>query len=150
MENMIQLHQLHLMLLALWGGVVLAESVVELWGRRREELVRPAAVFHYWIDLLVETPLLVLVVASGLVLLLAADRLSWLHLVKVAAAATAISANGYCIVQVIRRYRALRDGADTPALLAHTRRVFLSAAAGMPPAAAAAALRLFLTLRSLQ
>jgi len=147
---MVQLHQAHLLFLALWGGVVLTESVIELWGRSREDLLRPTVVFHYWIDLLVETPILLAVMLSGLVLLLSLDRLSWLHAVKLAAALAAITANGYCIFQVIGRYRALRAGADSARLLALTRRVFLSAVIGMPFAAVAIGLGFFLTLRRFQ
>jgi hypothetical protein len=147
---MIQTHQLHLLFLALWGGVVLTESVIELWGRRREELLRPTIIFHYWIDLLIEAPIILGVLASGLLLLLSLDRLVWLHALKVTAALLAISANAYCILQVIGRYRAMRAGADSAQLLARTRRVFLSAAAGMPFAAVAVGLGFWLTLQSFQ
>lgn len=143
-------HQAHLLFLALWGGVVVTEAVIELWGRSREDLLRPTVVFHYWIDLLVETPILLLVAGSGLYLLLSLDHLSWLHAVKVSAAALALSANGYCVAQVIGRYRALRAGADSARLLALTRRVFLSAVVGMPLAAVAIGLGFFLTLRRFQ
>jgi len=147
---MIQTHQLHLLFLALWGGVVLAESVLELWGRRREELLRPTVIFHYWIDFLIEAPIILGVLASGLLLLLTLDRLTWLHAVKVAAALVAVSANAYCILLVLARYRDLRRGADSEKLLARTRRVFLSAAVGMPFAAVAIGLGFWLTLRSFQ
>ena len=147
---MVQLHQLHLLFLALWGGVVLAESVIELWGRRREDLLRPTATFHFWIDLLIEGPIILLVITSGLVILLSLDRLVWLHAVKIGAALLAVSANGYCIFQVIYRYRELRAGADSARLLVLTRRVFLSALAGMPLALVAIVLGLFLTLRTFQ
>jgi len=147
---MIQTHQLHLLFLALWGGVVLAESVIELWGRRREELLRPTVIFHYWIDLLIEAPIILGVLASGVLLLLTLDRLVWLHAVKVAVALLAVSANAYCIVQVLARYRDLRRGADSAQLLARTRRVFLSAAVGMPFAGVAVVLGFLLTLRSFQ
>jgi len=147
---MVQLHQAHLVFLALWGGVVVTEAVIELWGRSREDLLRPTIVFHYWIDLLVESPILLLVAGSGLYLLLSLDHLTRLHAVKVCAAAVALFANGYCVTQVLARYRALRAGADSARLLALTRRVFLSAVIGMPLAAVAIGLGFFLTLRRFQ
>ena len=147
---MIQTHQLHLLFLALWGGVVITESVLELWGRRREELLRPTVVFHYWIDLLIETPIILAVLGSGLLLLLSLDHLTWLHALKVASALLAISANAYCIGQVIARYGAWRQGADSAQLLLRTRRVFLSALVGMPLAGVAIVLGFLLTLRRFQ
>lgn len=147
---MIQTHQLHLLFLALWGGVVLTESVLELWGRRRKELLRPTVTFHFWIDLLIEAPIILGVLASGLLLLLTLESLTWLHALKVAAALLAVSANAYCILLVLARYRDLGQGADSEKLLARTRRVFLSAAVGMPLAAVAAGLGFWLTLQSFQ
>lgn len=147
---MVQYHQAHLLFLALWGGVVLTEAVIELWGRRREELLRPTVIFHFWIDLLIEAPIILLVILSGLVMLLSLDRLVWLHAFKVGAALIAVSANAYCISQVIRRYRELRAGADSARLLALTRRVFLSAVVGMPLAGVAIGLGFLLTQRRFQ
>mgnify|MGYP001496357733 CR=1 FL=1 len=138
-------HQAHLMFLALWGGVVLAESVVELWGRKNRDLMKAAAIFHFWIDVLVEAPIILLVIASGVVLLFTIDNLTYMHAIMIAAAFVAISANAYCIVAVIRRYQDLhRTGMEN--LPARTQQVFLSAIAGMPLAALAAGLGLYLTL----
>ena len=51
------LAMVHLMMLCLWGGVVATEAVIEVFPFRRRELHPAAISFHYWIDLLVELPL---------------------------------------------------------------------------------------------
>ncbi|MBT3218800.1 MAG: hypothetical protein HN348_06890, partial [Proteobacteria bacterium] len=77
---------------------------------------------HYWIDLLVELPLVLTVVATGLVMLIALWPLTWLHFIKIGLALVAVVANIYCITQVIERHRGSPDGP-------HTGRIYFSGAA---------------------
>ena len=134
----------HLTLIAFWGGVVATEAVIELYPYRCRELERQAITFHYWIDLLVELPVLCGVVGSGLVLAAMAWPLSALHWVKIAGAAGAVAANGICIVLVLRRQRMMTGGASDADLWARTRRVVLSAELGLPLGLVAAALGFWL------
>ncbi|MHB8873774.1 MAG: hypothetical protein ACYC8T_08830 [Myxococcaceae bacterium] len=122
---------LHLVFLSVWAGVVATEEVVEVLPRRRPELARAAASFHYYIDLLVELPVLLGVLVTG-ALLLGSHPVSTLLLVKVSCGAFAVAANLFCIAMVVSRHRAADDRLE-----ARTRFVFLSAALGMPPAVAA-------------
>jgi len=122
----------HLVLLGLWGGVVAAEMVVEDLGRRNQELQAPAARFHYWIDLLVELPLLIGVTGSGLVLAALRWPLSGLHWIKIVLACVAIGANLICVAVVLRRHKQQEH--------ALTRKLFVLVGVGLPAALVAATL----------
>jgi hypothetical protein len=140
---------MHLTLLCLWGGVVATESVIELYPFRRRQLHQDSIRLHYWIDLLVELPLIVGVLASGIALVVLAWPLTWTHALKIAGAAVAVSANLICIVFVVRRGRALAAGAPEPELWAATRRIIICAVVGLPFAAVAAGLGFFLAYHRL-
>ena len=134
------LAMVHLIMLSLWGGVVATEAVVELYPFRRKEL-HPAAIrFHYWIDLLVELPLVLAVIATGTALALSMDALSGLHWVKILLGATAVSINLFCIIVVVRRGRRL-DRDDSPEPLWRASRIVLACfVLGLLAAAGAATL----------
>src|SRR5687768_13583126 len=119
---MTQLELAHLAFIFLWGGVVLAEIVMEGVALRRDELETPAKL-HFWIDVLVELPLLALVLVTGALLVQRAWPLSPLLQAKVIAGLVAVSMNLYCMAVVVLRYRYRGD----PFLARHYRkRVMLS------------------------
>jgi hypothetical protein len=103
----------HLGLLCFWGGIVATEAVIELHPFRHPDQ-HPASIrLHYWIDLLVELPAVLLVLASGVLLLTRLPQIGPLHIIKVGFAAAAITVNLFCIWVVVRRGRDLeRNGAD--------------------------------------
>ncbi|HUT55170.1 MAG TPA: hypothetical protein VM658_17405 [bacterium] len=140
---------IHLVLLSLWGGVVATESVIELYPFRNRALHENSIRFHYWIDLLVELPLIAGVVASGVALVVLAWPLTWTHALKIACAAVAVSANLVCIVFVLRRGKSLAAGAPEPELWAATRRIIMCAVIGLPFAAVAAGMGFFLAYHRL-
>ncbi len=121
------LHVAHLIFVAMWGGVVAAEVVIEL-TLREGEAARIGAEAHYWIDLFVEGPLLVAILGTGGVLLWRAWPPTALHVVKVACALVAIGVNGWCVAMVVARRRL----AHAPEAVAHYRRRVLLAGAGAP------------------
>ena len=139
----------HLILLGLWGGVVATEAVLELYPRRRMEMHPYTIRAHYWIDLLVELPILLGVALSGMVLL----GLSWpptpWHLIKICCGGLAVGANLVCIVLVLRRHKMLAHGDDDKALWSATRRISLTAVMGIPLALAAAILGFWLASQRL-
>lgn len=126
-------HLAHLVVLVTWGLVVIIEAVLEL--RARTDLQRrQIARLHYWIDLLVEIPLLLAVLATGVILVFGAWPPRPLLTLKIGFALVAVGVNGYCAVHVVLRQR---RAADARALAHHSRRVLLSGL-GAPPALAAA------------
>lgn len=143
------LRLLHLSLLCAWAGVVAVEGILELLPARQPELRPPAVRFHYWIDLLVELPLVVGVVASGLALAISLWPLTATHAAKLACVSVPIAANLFCIAKVLDRYRALSNGAEAQELEARTRRILSSAVVGLPLALAGAGLGLWLAAQRL-
>ena len=130
----------HLVMLALWGGVVATEAVIEVLPFRQRELHGAAIRFHYWIDLLVELPLVLAVIATGVVLFISLDPVTPVHLVKVGLGGAAVAVNLFCIVVVVRRGRRLAQKADEAALWRASRTVLMCFAAGLSCAAGAAVL----------
>ncbi len=131
---------IHLVVLSLWGGVVATEAVVELYPFRHREMHAATIRLHYWIDLLVEAPLVAAVVVTGTWLLIRQDPVTSLHMVKVAFAGTAVAVNVFCIAVVVRRGRRLDRGGDDGQLWRASRVVLACFAIGLACAGAAAAL----------
>jgi hypothetical protein len=126
------LHITHLLLLGLWGGVVAAETVIEFAPGSDGEL-RFSAKLHYWIDLVIELPLLVGILVSGAMLSSAAWPLRPMLVAKIVCALGAIAINLWCAALVVRRHR---QGDDVAALVHTSRRIRL-AWVGVPLAGAA-------------
>lgn len=122
------MHALHLLTVGMWTGLVGAEVILE-WTCREGAAARTAAVVHYWLDVLVEAPLVVAVAVTGGVLLAGAwppaPALAW----KLALGAVPIVSCAWSIALVVRRYRRLDD---PEALASGRRRVLLSALAVGP------------------
>lgn len=134
------LSMIHLIMLALWGGVVATEAVIEILPFRCREL-HPAAIrFHFWIDLLVELPLVLAVIATGAALAFAIDPLTPLHLVKITLGGLAVAINLFCILVVVKRGRQLSLQADGEHLWRASRTVLACFAGGLLCAAGAAVL----------
>ena len=122
----------HLIVLGFWGGVVATEAVIELYPFRRRAFHSQTITLHYWIDLLVELPILCAVVGTGVVATVFAWPLSGVHWLKIGCALGAVAANVLCIVLVVRRKRNLTDGVSEPELWTLTKRIVLSAKLGLP------------------
>ena len=134
------LAMVHLMVLSLWGGVVATEAVIEVYPFRKRELHAATIRFHYWIDLLVELPLVLAVIATGVGLWFLTDPVTPLHLVKIGFGAAAVAINLFCIVVVVKRGRHLESDADDETLWRASRTVLACFAAGLLCAAGAAVL----------
>lgn len=135
---------IHMVVLCLWGGVVAAEMVLELYPYRRRELHNHSILYHFWIDLLIELPLIGCVIATGTVLVAMAWPLSGVHFIKIGCALVAVTANLVCIGIVVKRKKLLDTGADDARLWKSTRQVILCAVTGVPFAALAAGLGFWL------
>ena len=130
----------HLVLLAMWGGVVATEAVLEVASYRRSELAEATSRFHYWIDLLVELPVVLGVLATGITAAVLADHLTRTHAVKLSFAGLAVAVNLFCIAVVLRRDRLRLAGAPADRLHRLSRIVLTCFAVGLLSAAVAAAL----------
>ncbi len=132
------LAMLHLMVLSLWGGVVATEAVIEIYPFRNRD-IHPATIrLHYWIDLLVEAPLVLAVVVTGASLLYLTRPITPLHLLKVGFAGAAVAVNIFCIVVVVRRGRRLEQSVADDRLWKASRVVLACFAVGLLCAAVAA------------
>jgi len=130
---------LHLVMLALWGGVVATEAVIEISPFRHRELHTATIRMHYWIDLFVELPLVIAVAATGGTLLYLTESITRLHIVKVSFAGAAVAVNLFCIAVVLRRARRI-DSAEETALWRASRVVLACFVVGLACAAVAATL----------
>lgn len=137
---------IHLIVLSLWGGVVATEAVIEIYPFRHSEMHAATIRLHYWIDLLVEGPLVLAVVATGVSLFVLADPVTPLHLVKVGFAGAAVAVNVFCIAVVVRRGRRLDRGAADGQLWRASRIVLACFAVGLACAGVAATLGFTLAL----
>jgi len=134
------LAMVHLVMLSLWGGVVATEAVIEVYPFRKRELHAATIRFHYWIDLLVELPLVLAVIATGSALFFLTDPVTPLHLVKIGLGGCAVAVNLFCIVVVVKRGRRLERDDDDGSLWRASRVVLACFAAGLLCAAGAAVL----------
>ena len=134
------LAMVHLIMLSLWGGVVATEAVIEVYPFREQSL-HPATIrFHYWIDLLVELPLVLAVITTGVALFFLTDPLTPLHYLKVGFGGAAVAVNLFCIVVVVKRGRRLTGNIDEEGLWRASRTVLACFVAGLLCAAGAAIL----------
>jgi hypothetical protein len=102
------LHLGHLIALCFWGGCVVVETVIELAAT--DDAARAQATrLHFWIDLLVELPLIAAVLATGAVLAARSWPLSPLLATKIAMGLVSVSVNLYCAAMVVLRYRRRHD-----------------------------------------
>jgi len=134
------LAMVHLIVLSMWGGVVATEAVIEVYPFRKTELHAAAIRFHYWIDLLVELPLVLAVIATGVALALSVEALSGLHLIKILFGAAAVVVNLFCIAVVVGRGKRLDHGEAEEPLWRASRVVLACFVVGLLAAAVAATL----------
>ena len=120
----------HLGALCAWAAVVVVEGIIELDDRDDGST---AARLHYLIDLGLELPLLVAVLASGGILWSRSAPTPLLSL-KIACGLAAVCANLVCVVFVVRRYRQRRE----PAARRRWSRLVRASIVGLPFALAAA------------
>lgn len=97
-------HVAHLIVLAMWLGVVITEILFEFAGSDPDSL-RAAARFHYHVDKFGELPILIGVLFTGTILTVRAWPLTPLHLIKIAASLVAVGASLLCVLWVFQRRR---------------------------------------------
>ncbi len=122
----------HLIILGLWGGIVTTEVVLEMYHRKHPEAHMSVIKLHFWIDLLVELPLIICMAASGIFLLTLIETITWLHIVKISLGSAAIISNLYCVYAVVKRARVLDLNIEDSILFRLSNVVFACGATGIP------------------
>ena len=117
------LHVAHLVVLAMWLGVVITEVLFEFAASDAESL-RAAARFHYKVDKYGELPILVAVLVTGTILSVRAWPWTPLHFIKIAASLAAVGSALLCVLWVFQR----RQIEDVSVLLGFRRRIWTLAA----------------------
>ena len=117
------LHVAHLVVLAMWLGVVITEVLFEFAASDAESL-RAAARFHYKVDKYGELPILVAVLATGTILSVRVWPWTPLHFIKIAASLAAVGSALLCVLWVFQR----RQIEDVSVLLGFRRRIWTLAA----------------------
>lgn len=117
------LHVAHLVVLAMWLGVVITEVLFEFTASDAESL-RAAARFHYNVDKYGELPILIAVLVTGTILTVRAWPLTPLHFIKIGASLVSVGAALICVLWVFRR----RHIEDMDVLLGFRRRIWTLAA----------------------
>ncbi len=103
---------LHLAFVGVWLGCVITEALFEraLLGKgRAQELILVA--LHKRVDLIVEIPAFIAVLATGAVMLSSVSP-SPMFMAKIALGLLAIGTNIYCVRLVFRRAHAAQSGYD--------------------------------------
>ncbi len=120
----------HIIFIGLWCGVIAAESVMEISSYRRSVYQEHTARMHYWIDVLIEMPIVLSVAVTGSVLVWIRWPLTGWHFIKIGCACIAIAANLLCIKWVINRYKETKHATSKKALVWYTTRIFSIAIVG--------------------
>ncbi len=123
---------LHLIFLAIWVGVLATEAVIELYPYKMRDLHNPAIRFHYWIDLLVELPAIFGLAITGIIMLILAEQITLLHVIKITIAVLVISVQLYCIFIVLKRAHVLKSGGSEEILWQESGTVIKSFVIGFP------------------
>jgi len=116
-------HVAHLVVLAMWLGVVITEVLFEFAGSDADSL-RAAARFHYNVDKYGELPILIGVLVTGGLLTVRAWPLTPLHVIKIATSLVSVGAALVCVLWVFKRRRI----EDVDVLLGFRRRIWSLAA----------------------
>jgi hypothetical protein len=128
----------HLIVVSMWIGLVLAEVAIEAFAlsRRYGEAV---ITFHYWIDTLFEIPLLIAITVTGIILAARLDTIDTLHAVKIATGLAAV----FATAAACRVVRARKDViGDRERLVALQRELQWTAVVAVPAGIAAAVIGL--------
>lgn len=119
---------IHLAFVAGLLGVIATETVMEVLPLRYKELHHSVIRFHVWIDLLLELPLALGVICTGIIMATLVDKLTAYHILKISLASTAFILGLTCIWRVLYRNRRMVDEESEEALEKQTRKIHITAA----------------------
>jgi putative copper export protein len=139
-----QIAIMHLIFVAFWFGVMAAETIIELYSKKRRELHTSTVRFHYWIDLLVELPVVLGVLILGIILVIMVKEITILHIVKICLGLVAIGINLFCIYVVVKRMNMLKNEEKEDNLWNSSKMVERLGKVGIPIGVVVAVLGLYL------
>jgi len=121
----------HLAFVSVFIGLYAAEAVLELYANFHpgdEPTHRATITMHYWIDVLIEIPVVLGIIVSGLLMATLVVELTALHWIKIAAVVLFLAIAVICPIEVVKRYALMRRGGSEEGLRAKSKRVIYSAA----------------------
>jgi hypothetical protein len=121
---------LHLILVSVWLGLVLVESLIEFNGEKDENYLA-AARLHYRVDLFFEIPIVLAVLVTGILLWHQVGGLSKILLIKIILGLSAIAINFYCAALVVIRYRRAKDPIALRGLTRRVRQTWIGVPFGL-------------------
>ncbi len=117
----------HLACISVFIGVFLVESVIELYPYLKKykdfELHHMAVRYHYWTDLIVEIPVLLGVIGTGIWMAILVEKLTMLHIIKIAILVCWAIGGSLCILNVVVRYKLLNQGSSENILVRKSKRI---------------------------
>lgn len=132
---------LHACAVSFWFGVVGVEFVIERSRAKSRVHGYAVAKNHFWIDVLLEIPVALIVLTTGLILLKDA-ALTPLLMAKIAAGLLAVGVNLLCLIPVILRHHAA-DAEQLPEVVLYSRMIDQITAVGLPAGVLALFIGLF-------
>ncbi len=121
----------HLAFISVFIGLYAAEAVLELYAHyhpQDEAAHRATITLHYWIDVLIEIPVVLGIVVSGILMATLVEELTALHWVKIAAVVSFLAIAVICPIEVVKRYALIKSDGSEQNLRAKSKRVIFSAA----------------------
>ena len=126
-----RLYLVHICAVCFWFGLIGAEAVIERSRTESRDHGFSVARNHFWIDLLLELPVAVTVLASGMLLLGSLPSVATILVVKIAAGVFAVGINLYCARPVVMRKMAA-DNNDLVAVIRYSQQIDQVAVWGIP------------------
>ena len=123
---------IHLFSVAAWLGVVMTEVVIEVYPYKNRGFYLSTIHFHYWIDLFVELPVVLLLLGSGIALIFLDMNLDLLHILKITSGLIPVLACFAGIYIVLRRSAALKAGAKEEDLWGGSRNIVIAVLIASP------------------
>ncbi|MBN1495577.1 MAG: hypothetical protein JXA07_02335 [Spirochaetes bacterium] len=121
---------LHLWFVTLFCGLFLVKSIIELYPFIKKDDIafhHAMITLHYWVDNLLEFPILIGIVATGISMLFLVDRITQLHIIKVSFIGLFLLVGSVCMINVNKRYKLLMRGGTNEELLQLSEKIIVSA-----------------------
>lgn len=121
---------IHLSFIMLFLGMYMVEAVMELMSyfNRRDAALRHSIIrLHFWVDLLVEIPVIIGVFATGVTMAFLVEKITMLHAIKIGLVVMFVLVAVFCPLNVIDRYRLMKKNADEETLVRKSRIIIYTA-----------------------